>query len=44
MLELGIAEENLEIVALVRQNAQEVAKKKNLELIIIDGPPESVVH
>ena len=37
---LGIAEENSgKLVALVRQNAQEVAKKKNLELIIIDGPP-----
>ena len=37
---LGIAEENSGIlVTLVRQNAQEVAKKNNLDLIIIDGPP-----
>jgi len=37
---LGIAEENSgKLVTLVRQNAQEIAKKNNLELIIIDGPP-----
>lgn len=38
--ELGIAEENSgKLVTLVRQNAQEIARKKNLEFIIIDGPP-----
>lgn len=37
---LGIAEENSgKLVSLVRQKAQEIARKKNLELIIIDGPP-----
>ena len=37
---LGIAEENSGIlVTLVRKNAKEIAKKENLELIIIDGPP-----
>jgi len=37
---LGIAEENSgKLVTLVRQNAQTIAKKNNLELIIIDGPP-----
>ncbi len=37
---LGIAEENSgKLVALVRQNAQTIAKKNDLELIIIDGPP-----
>lgn len=37
---LGIAEENSGIlVTLVRQNALEVAKKNNLDLIVIDGPP-----
>lgn len=38
--ELGIAKENSgKLVTLVRQNAQEIARKKNLEFIIIDGPP-----
>jgi MinD superfamily P-loop ATPase len=37
---LGIAEENSgKLVTLVRQNAQAIAKKNNLELIIVDGPP-----
>ncbi|GAJ08710.1 unnamed protein product, partial [marine sediment metagenome] len=37
---LGIAEENSgKLVTLVRQNAQTIAKKNNLELIIVDGPP-----
>jgi MinD superfamily P-loop ATPase len=37
---LGIAEENSgKLVTLVRQNAQAIAKKNNLELIIADGPP-----
>jgi len=37
---LGIAEENSgKLVTLVRQNAQKIAKKNNLELIIVDGPP-----
>jgi len=37
---LGIAEENSgKLVTLVRHNAQTIAKKNNLELIIVDGPP-----
>ena len=37
---LGIAEENSgKLVTLVRQNAQAIAKKNDLELIIVDGPP-----
>jgi len=37
---LGIAEENSgKLVTLVRQNAQEIAKKNGSDLIIIDGPP-----
>ena len=37
---LGIAAENSgKLVTLVRQNAQAIAKKNNLELIIVDGPP-----
>jgi MinD superfamily P-loop ATPase len=37
---LGVAEENSgKLVTLVRQNAQAIAKKNNLELIIVDGPP-----
>ena len=37
---LGIAEENSgKLVALVRQNAQAIAKKNDFELIIVDGPP-----
>jgi MinD superfamily P-loop ATPase len=37
---LGITEENSgKLVTLVRQNAQAIAKKNNLELIIVDGPP-----
>jgi len=37
---LGIAEENSgKLVTLVRQEAKELAKKKNLDLIITDGPP-----
>jgi len=37
---LGIAEENSgKLVTLVRQEAKELAKKKNLNLIITDGPP-----
>lgn len=37
---LGIAEENSgKLVTLVRQEAKKLAKKKNLDLIITDGPP-----
>jgi len=37
---LGIAEENSgKLVAIVRQNASEIAKSKELEYIIVDGPP-----
>lgn len=37
---LGIAEENSgKLVTIVRQNAQKIAKKNNLKLTIIDGPP-----
>ena len=37
---LGIAEENSgKLVTLVRQEAKKLAKKKNLNLIITDGPP-----
>jgi len=37
---LGIAEENSgKLVTIVRQNAQKIAKKNHLKLIIIDGPP-----
>jgi MinD superfamily P-loop ATPase len=37
---LGIAEENSgKLVTLVRQNAQAIAEKNNLELMIVDGPP-----
>jgi len=37
---LGIAEENSgKLVALVRQQAKEIAKKKELNYIISDGPP-----
>ncbi len=37
---LGIAEENSgKLVTLVRQKAEEIARKRDLELIIIDGPP-----
>ena len=37
---LGIAEENSgRLVALIRQQASELAKKENKELIITDGPP-----
>ncbi len=37
---LGIAEENTgKLVTLVRQNARTIAQKKNLNLILIDGPP-----
>ncbi len=37
---LGIAEENSgKLVTLVRQEAKKLAEKKNLELIITDGPP-----
>jgi len=37
---LGIAEENSgKLVTLVRQNAQEIAEKKDAQLIIVDGPP-----
>ena len=37
---LGIAEENSgKLVALVRQQAQKLAEKKGLDLILTDGPP-----
>jgi MinD superfamily P-loop ATPase len=37
---LGIAEENSgKLIALVRSNAREMAKEKNLDCILIDGPP-----
>ena len=37
---LGIAEENSgKLVTLVRQEAKKIAEKKNLDLIITDGPP-----
>ena len=37
---LGIAEENTgKLVTLVRQNARTIAQKKNLNLILVDGPP-----
>ena len=37
---LGIAEENSgKLVTLVRQEAKKLAEKKNLDLIITDGPP-----
>jgi len=37
---LGIAEENSgKLVTLIRQQAQEVASRDNLDLIITDGPP-----
>ena len=37
---LGIAEENSgKLVTLVRQEARKLAEKKNLQLIITDGPP-----
>ncbi len=37
---LGIAEENSgKLVSVVRQNARLVAGKKNLDLVIVDGPP-----
>jgi len=37
---LGIAEENSgKLVTLVRQNAQTIAEKNHLSLIIVDGPP-----
>jgi MinD superfamily P-loop ATPase len=37
---LGIAEENSgKLVAVVRQNARLVAEKKDLDLVIVDGPP-----
>jgi MinD superfamily P-loop ATPase len=37
---LGIAEENSgKLVAILRQNAMSIAKKENLDLIIIDGSP-----
>ncbi|MBC2705471.1 ATP-binding protein [Desulfobacula sp.] len=37
---LGIAQENSgKLVALVRQEAREIAKNKNLDLILTDGPP-----
>ena len=37
---LGIAEENSgKLVTLVRQNAQAIAEKNDLKLIIVDGPP-----
>ncbi len=38
--QLGVAEENSgQLVSLVRQEAQKLAKEKNLNYIIIDGPP-----
>jgi MinD superfamily P-loop ATPase len=37
---LGIAEENSgKLIALVRSNARELARKGNLDYILIDGPP-----
>ena len=37
---LGIAEENSgKLVTVVRQNARLVAEKKDLDLVIVDGPP-----
>ena len=37
---LGIAQENSgKLVALVRQEARKIAKNKNLDLILTDGPP-----
>ena len=37
---LGIAEENSgKLVTLIRQEAKKLAKRKNLDLIITDGPP-----
>ena len=37
---LGIAQENSgKLVALVRQEARKIAQKKNLDLILTDGPP-----
>ncbi|GAB4112166.1 MAG: ATP-binding protein [Candidatus Caldatribacteriota bacterium] len=37
---LGIAEENSgKLVTLVRENAKTIAKKNDLELIVVDGPP-----
>lgn len=37
---LGIAQENSgKLVALVRQEAKKIANKKNLDLILTDGPP-----
>ena len=37
---LGIGEENSgKLVTVVRKQAMEIAKEKNLELILIDGPP-----
>jgi MinD superfamily P-loop ATPase len=37
---LGIGEENSgKLVTVVRKKAVEIAKEKNLELILIDGPP-----
>ena len=37
---LGIAQENSgKLVALVRQEAKKIAQKKNLDLILTDGPP-----
>ena len=37
---LGIGEENSgKLVTMVRKQAMEIAKEKNLELILIDGPP-----
>ncbi|NOY77457.1 MAG: P-loop NTPase [Calditrichaeota bacterium] len=38
--QLGVAEENSgQLVSLVRREAQKLAKEKNLNYIIIDGPP-----
>ncbi len=37
---LGIAQENSgKLVAIVRQNTKELAKERNLDLVISDGPP-----
>ncbi len=37
---LGVAQENSgKLVAVVRNNAKEIAKRQNLDYIIIDGPP-----
>lgn len=37
---LGIAEENSgKLVSVIRQKAKEIAKKENLDYVIIDGPP-----